>query len=142
MATEPNTVDQRYRCSLCPQTPQTTLLFDDYCWTTLRGRHDLPIVVLKRHTDSPTAGEWHHIESLARRQFPDYRWRRPAPVTKHFYLHALDWNARCSHDHTEAEHARHPIAASLRGQRVAASVDMASPYRTAAVGAALTLQAA
>ena len=79
------------------------------------------MVVLKRHTDSPTAGEWHRLESMARRRFPDYRWKRPTLVTKHFYIHAMEPHVRCGHDHTELEHG-HGLAALGQSRREIAAV--------------------
>ena len=87
-------------CSLCPDAPQATPRYDDFCWATSCTRYSMPIITLKRHTDSPTAGEWNHMERLAKRQFPEYRfWHRPPFGTTHYFLHAVDLAARCNRDH-------------------------------------------
>ncbi len=135
MPTSSSTVDHAVGCTLCPETHQSSLVADDFCWTTVCTRYEVPIVVLKRHTDSPTAGEWHRVESLAKRRFPDFRWKRPTPVTKHFYIHAVELGVRCGHDHTELEH-RHSLPAFGQSRReVAAFAESSSPFRTATVGA-------
>ena len=107
---------------------------DTYCWPTVCMRYEVPMVVLKRHTDSPTAGEWHRLESMARRRFPDDRWKRPTLVTKHFYIHAMEPHVRCGHDHTELEHGHGLAALGQSRCEIAALTESSSPFRTAAVG--------
>ena len=46
------------------------------------------MLVVNRHTNSPTAGELHHMQEVAKKVFPGYRWRGPHDVPEHFNLHA------------------------------------------------------
>ena len=64
------------------------------------SRYSLPLVVLKRHSGSPTAGEWRDLEVAAKARFPEYRWRRPIDDNSHFYFHAVDTRGECNIDHT------------------------------------------
>ena len=77
-------------CPLCtsePWKPQPTS--DNICWTTYCASDNAPMIVLNRHTDSPTAGEWHHMERVGRKIFPGSRWRRPKEIPDHFHFHAV-----------------------------------------------------
>ena len=87
-------------CSLCQQGLHTTHSESDrMAWTTTCKRHKMPIVTLKRHSGSPTAGEWWLLEKTAKRSFPEYRWQRPNTLNSHFYLHAVDRRGPCNIDH-------------------------------------------
>lgn len=93
---------QEQQCSLCA-TPHTTHLESDrFSQVVDCQRHRVPIVALKRHTGSPTAGEWRHLELRAKRSFPKFRWQRPFSFNGHFYLHAVTLQGRCNLDHAAA----------------------------------------
>ena len=89
-------------CSLCRRTHTETCESDRLSWVTSCSRYRVPIVALKRHSGSPTAGEWRHLEVRAKRSFPEYRWQRPVTFNEHFYLHAVDPRARYCFDHALA----------------------------------------
>ena len=76
-------------CSMCSKEPlKPQPHSDSICWATYCFAHNVPMVVLNRHTGSPTAGEWHHLEAVGRRVFPETRWREPRSMPEHFHLHA------------------------------------------------------
>ena len=54
-------------------------------------------MALKRHTGSPSAREWRHLE--VQRDYPDFRWQRPFTFDGYFYLHAVNLSSRCNFDH-------------------------------------------
>ena len=88
-------------CALCSQLePGTRIRPGVYCWTTCCNRYEVPIVVLARHSGLPSGSEWRQMNTMARRQFPELRWRRPTTSTGHYYLHALDRKAPCYRDHS------------------------------------------
>ena len=77
-------------CTLCrgiQHDPRSE--YQEKSWATECARHSTPVLALKRHTDSPTAGEWYALFNKARRLFPEYRWERPVATTNHFYLHSV-----------------------------------------------------
>ena len=77
-------------CSLCTKEPLEPQGYSDpICWVTFCSSHKVPLVVLNRHTDMPTAGEWRHIERVAAREYPGHSWRRPTSMREHFSLHSL-----------------------------------------------------
>ncbi len=89
-------------CSMCPDHPAPELESNRLSWVTSCERHEVPIVALKRHTGSPTAGEWRRLETRAKRSFPEFRWQRPVSFNGHFYLHAVGLGMRCNLEHAVA----------------------------------------
>ena len=76
-------------CTLCTKEPLKPQPYSDtICWVTYCITHGTPLIVLNRHTDSPTAGEWHHMETIGKKLFPGTRWRTPRSMPEHFHFHA------------------------------------------------------
>ena len=99
MATLASDLAKKYACPLCskPYAPQPDS--DRLSWVGYCERNNVPIVALKRHSGSPSAGEWRHIEMRAKRTFPEFRWQRSNDNTRHFYLHAVSPFGRCNVNH-------------------------------------------
>jgi len=81
-------------CTLCTKEPLKPQPYSDgVCWATHCVIHDVPMIVLNRHTESPTGLELHHMKAIAEEVFPGYRWRNPRSMPEHFHLHS-DGRAR------------------------------------------------
>ncbi|MDP6495231.1 MAG: hypothetical protein QGI09_07415 [Dehalococcoidia bacterium] len=90
-------------CVLCATEPQSIQHTRSNLFWTACSRYSVPLVVLKRHSGRPTAGEWRDMEVTAKARFPEYRWQRPFYDNEHFYFHAVDRRRTCNTDHTIAE---------------------------------------
>jgi hypothetical protein len=93
---------KRPSCRLCAPPRGRRIESDRLMWITYCQRQSVPIVALRRHAGSPTAGEWRLLEVRAKRSFPGYRWLPPAYFNGHFYLHAVDLKGRCGENHAAA----------------------------------------
>ena len=102
MATTATTQTGNRPCSLCSRTHAQQPESDRLSWVGHCDRHSVPIVALKRHSGSPSAQEWRHLEVRAKKSFPEYRWQRPLTFDRHFYLHATGPSIRCNVDHAVA----------------------------------------
>lgn len=86
-------------CSMCPGHHSAAAGHGSSSWVTNCERLGVPIVSLKRHSGSPTAGEWRRLETDAKRAFPRFRWQRPLTFNHHYYLHAVGIGMSCNLDH-------------------------------------------
>lgn len=90
-------------CVLCSTEADAMRRTPSNLFWTKCSRYSVPLVVLNRHSGSPTAGEWHDMEVTAKARFPEYRWHRPLHDNPHFYFHAADTRKLCNIDHAIAE---------------------------------------
>lgn len=75
-------------CPLCGREELTPWLYeDDVCWAAYCVSHpDKIIVVLNRHTDTPTDEEMTYLEDTAR-MLSNKEFRDPHSILEHFHLH-------------------------------------------------------
>lgn len=78
-------------CPLCKAEKLTKWYYEDdiiYICDCL-SHPDKKLIVLKRHTPTPTEEEYNHMISIAKKLFPDKKWREPASIKDHYHLHEI-----------------------------------------------------
>jgi len=79
-------------CPLCTLERKTKWLYEDKTVVVLMCETcGVPMMVLRRHTENPTATEMLCMERIREKRFPDYRWRDIGMrrIREHYHWHLV-----------------------------------------------------
>jgi len=78
-------------CPLCKREKLTKWYYEDeIVWVAdCKSHPDKKLIVLKRHTSTPTKQELEHMKKIASELFPNKEWRGPRSIPEHFHLHEI-----------------------------------------------------